>query len=196
MKFYVNPASLATQINKIKNIEITEVEAEDLLLGIQSRIELYLGFCPLVTEYREKYMSNEQGCIALKKYPVISVLDTKVVRGRLTGRPFRINDAIAAWRGGTTVYVGSAYTLIEILYEAGLEPLPQIFKEVARDLAIACVNPENTISESFQSPTRDITSVSIPGGLSQSFRLGQTVPTTIFERICVPLEPYKRKNIF
>lgn len=169
------------------------VRLEELLLRVQSRLELWLGYSPLPNDYRERRMSNGKGLIRLNFYPVINVTEMETLAGRILGKPFNVRESLALWRGRTTLDVGMPNILVEVSYRAGFDPLPEVFEQVLLDLLAESLDGGVA---GLEEPTKDVTSLSVPGGLSQSFKLGETQPGSRFERICAPLERYRKKMEF
>jgi len=167
----------------------------ELLIRVQSRLELWLGYSPMPNDYRERLMSKGNGQVRLNFYPVINVTDMEVLSGRILGRPFHVRKALGLWRGRTTLDLGMPEILVEVSYRAGFDPLPEVFSQVLLDLAGEALKLGGDVT-ALEGPTKDVTSLSVPGGLSQSFKLGETEPGSRFERICAPLERFRKKMEF
>jgi len=109
------------------------------------------------------------------------------------------------WRQDRRLYMGSAGMVVRVRYTAGLQPIPRIFTTVALTVFNQAMerSPAGDISFlEIPHQEREVSSISLPGGLSKSFRTyrpntpsasgsGAGGSITELDRLLAPLERYR-----
>ncbi len=161
-----------------------------------------MGFRAAPTKYTEILTSNARGVVLVYQHPVISIEKVECMLPHLVGKPEATLDPRAVWAGKRTLAVGYGEGVnYRVTYTAGLDPLPKIFSDVIFNL----------LGKAFQAgglnfldaPVRDLTNVALPGGLSQTYRIGGSGGgqggggggDTELGRALAPLMRYRRKVI-
>lgn len=175
-------------------IEVTEELIKD-----------WLGYDPNLKEYIEKLKSNERYLVTLNYYPISEVKSVNILLPEQPPKPLNYLETNSLWYGNHTIYVPYKNTMVEVNYLAGFDPLPSLF-EITIYLIIEyllSVNSQYPDVSSLSEPTKDISSLSLPGGLSKSYKYGDTKDNsksnysgTQFDRLMTPLKRYKRQYKF
>lgn len=202
----------------------TVEQLENILIEIEIRLDEWLGYRAAITDYEETYKATNHGTVLLANHPVIDVSKLLIQRSIL-GEPdydVPIDLLKSIWRHGRTIDIGfdcninyrsqfgltypALYPLlgdapvVKVFYTAGLDPTPPIFASVVYATllkAIAATGLSGDLSF-LDEPTRDTASLSLPGGLSKSFKIGggakSEVPLgeTVLDRLFAPLARYRR----
>jgi hypothetical protein len=187
---------MLTEIGDIPPEKIpTPVKLQYLMSRISAKIENFLGFNPLPTVYIESTQTNEDGFITLTKYPVLNVLEIKQLYGSMPPSPFQILNTSSIWGKDTRLYIGARNATVEVRYEAGFRPMPDEFVDAMFRILRDSISEYGGNLDFLSTPTRDISSLSVPGGLSQSFQLGKSSDEaggTQLDRYLNELAKYKR----
>ena len=190
-----------------------------LIPQIDEIIDKYLEKSLAPSIYEETKVSNYRGEIVLNYYPVLQIigvyflyvkpgLAADVAAREASWKDNNINDTIFVpftWNNRQTIYVPEN-TYCACRYWAGYDPLPPEAASVAysilkmmieESLSTGSINP--TLDELYE-PTRDVASLSLPGGLSQSFQLGKiedrannNFSGTMLGRLLSPLNKYRSR---
>lgn len=194
------------------SVDVTSVD--DLTLGLllesfEIMLDSWLGYRAAVTQYSEWVRTDNYGVGQLANYPVISVSGVELPQDQIVGRvpPAPVPAVNTVWdrfsvlsTGRARIPFGSGYAAMTVrtTYTAGYDPVPPLFKLVVFNMLQAAVKSGQPLGDvSFLSdPVRDVSSISLPGGLSKSFRLGAASSggggETQLDRLLKPLSPYRR----
>ena len=93
--------------------------------------------------------------------------------------------------------MGLANVFIRVTYVAGYDPLPKLFPQCMYQMLLKALENNSPDLNWLEEPTRDITSLSLPGGLSHSFKLGNSESrkdklSRNIDRLLAPLDKYRR----
>ena len=176
----------------------TPAKLQTLLRRIAAKIKSFLKFEPLPSIYVEQTVTSEDGLITFSHYPVLRVLEVVHRYGAQPPEPFRLLKPYSLWAGDTRYYVGAYLAAIEVRYEAGFDPMPPEFIDAVLSILRDAIMEHGGRLDFLDTPTRDVTSLSVPGGLSQSFQLGKTKDGegTQLERYLADVAVYQRKFEF
>lgn len=164
----------------------------------------WLGYNPENQLYEEKLKSNDRYLIQLSYYPVQQVESVDILLPEQPPTPLTLHEGTGLWYGKHTIRVPYKNVLAKITYWAGFDPLPQLFEItifIIIDYLLSINNSYPDIS-ALNKPTKDISSLSLPGGLSRSYKYGNTKSSnssyagTEFERLMTPLKRYRRQYRF
>jgi len=179
---------------------------DDILEGIESRLDTWLGYTAAPTQYQEIIHSDWNGNILLAHFPVLSVLEVIHVGDILVPATTTLVYSVSAlWRQGRTLRLGAfPGTPYRITYTAGYDPVPKEFGRVVFATLRATIKAGGTSGDlSFlDEPTKDVSSISIPG-LSKSFQIGKrggggsgsSIEGTQSEKLFKSLESYRLRYI-
>lgn len=201
-------SNLKSKLIQSKEFDNNSLPSDDTLsLFIEvseSLIIDWLGYNPELQQYTEKLKANDRCLVNLSYYPVSKVDSIIVLLPEQPPKPLDIVDVGGLWYGKHTIYVNYKNTLVEVIYWAGFDPLPSLF-EVTIYLLInnlLSINSDFPDISTLNEPTKDISSLSLPGGLSKSYKYGNTKSSsssyagTKLERILTPLRKYRRQYRF
>jgi len=171
-----------------------------MLEDIQYRIDNWLGYSMLPKEYVARLVPNHMGYLTINNQaPVIKVVEVKRIHP-VFGDAI-LTSAYWTWDGKRTIEIiyvlgiSSSGLNYEVRYQAGYYQIPPIFENIAFALLRHAVK-NNCDTFSLEEPTRDLTSVNLPGGMSQQFKLGENKNASLgtwFERYVQPLGRYKQR---
>ena len=172
-----------------------------LITLIEIEIASWLGWSPVLTEYRETVLTTGAGACLTSAYPIVQLISitSKNSQHGFSGTPIDY-----AWSGSLrTISTGIPAEYVRLVYQAGLQPMPAIFGVVALNLCMKAI--ENDFLESgnldFLSESNDrLKSISLPGGLSTSY---QDIPQSssqvsnpaglrLIDKFLAPLMDYQR----
>lgn len=171
---------------------------------VNNLITDWLGYNPKKQLYNEKLRSNNNYMIQLSYYPVQQVESISILLPERPPTELSLLEETGLWYGKHTVRVPYKNTLAVIKYWAGFDPLPSLF-EITTFLVIdylLSINSSYPDISVLNQPTKDISSLSLPGGLSRSYKYGSTKSSnsiyagTEFERLMTPLKRYRRQYKF
>ena len=153
---------------------------EDLLFIIELaeiRFEEWLGRRLVVTNYLERQRTNSKGVCLVRNFPVLEVHQVTLVpidQFGTSASPLTLGRFRGTWWQGRRINTGRSGVVVEVSYTAGLDPLPRILYSVFYQLVYSILSTTGTTGDlSFlDAPTKDVASVSLPGGLSKSYRIG------------------------
>jgi hypothetical protein len=155
-----------------------------LIHGIEERIDTYLGYHAAVTSLNSRVLVNQRGLALLPYYPVQEVNEIEIL---FPGRPsISVGSFKAAsyWLGDRRLKVPYSGCYINCSYKAGYDPLPEIFSDVVLQIltemlaAMAASELEGgsggiaSALAYLGDRSSFVQSTNLPGGLSQSFALG------------------------
>jgi hypothetical protein len=158
---------------------------EQLLRSLEVRVDEWMGYRLAPTRYIKERPCQTNGILHLEYYPVLDVISVKrVVAGFLgTASPKpQLWDVPTLWEGGRNIKVPSqGRDRYRVEYLAGYDPIPPIVKETLLNLLKAffvnyqgdpaIASPADLLAH-LNTLTRDLTQVNLPGGISQTFRVG------------------------
>lgn len=174
-------------------------DLEEVLEIIEIRLDSWLLYRAAPTDYVEIYKITDSGVVNLSNYPVLSV-SSIVIKSILQGQTDQAiptSSMKSVWQSGRTLSFGipnrptfqfqlqpgapgilpfrNANATLEVQYRAGLDPLPREFKLVVFSILMKALQESGLSGDlSFlDTPTRDVSSLSVPGGLSKSYQLGK-----------------------
>lgn len=155
----------------------TEAWLAEIIADIQALIDDWLGQPLGIAEYKQNTVSNRHGSVRLHRTPVAAV---KSVLYYIPHQPNRdplpatpVNGATPFWQPGDNfIYTSMPYTSLEIVYEAGLDPLPRQAGMSVWQLLLAMDEAGGLLSGDsgiLIQPASSISSLSVPGGISKSW---------------------------
>lgn len=182
----------------------------DLLILLEIRVDGWLGRRMAVEEYTERLISNSVGVALMRQYPVIEVIEAWWYRDAFPGHeqtgfpnPIAVSTV---WRQNRNLQFPSAGTPIRVTYRAGYDPVPSIFGQIMYQLlkvAIAKGGLDFNDLSFLDEPVKDVASLSVPGGISKTFRVGGGAAasgadagkgsSTTLGRILAPLDRYRKR---
>lgn len=183
-------------------------ELSEIILGIEDRIDEWLGRRVAPTQYTETGVTNHKGIALMTHYPVLSVEEIALYPDVAVGaepQPIEPGRIAGIWRQDRRLYLWSHGLVLRVRYTAGLEPIPRIFTAVSLEVLSKVLEKSPTGSLGFLElpfEEREIASISLPGGLSKSFRThrpgnpkgsgsGAGGSITELDRLLAPLERYR-----
>lgn len=192
-----------------------------LLRGIETRIDEWLNWRPALTRYTEYLTPNQSLHLYLNHAHPKSIVSVKSrdhrfiktseeaiaekeanppvnedTEYKLGVHAFWDNESrirISSWHNTLNPYRRDFFKF-EVVYYAGLDPLPPIFSEVVYEILVGAIDNEGSLAFLYE-PTSDTQSLSLPGGLSESKKLSDTGSKNQLERFLQPLQRY-RKTLF
>jgi hypothetical protein len=151
----------------------------------------WLGRCLLPSIYQERLNANYNCLIFLPQHPVIQIDSVNQISPPTC---YGFQSCQYVWNGQQAIEVGIP-GLYEVVYRAGLSNISPVFGRQQYLIVKKLLQEGLGI---LGEPTKTITSVGLPGGLSQSFRRGSEstkVGTTILDELMLPLFRWKRKVV-
>lgn len=156
---------------------IDKIEA--FLRVLEIRIDSWFGCRIAPCEYVQERPSNNNGIIVLANYPVLEVKDVELRWVRVAPKQSPAYTKIdVLWEGGRIIYTPTKGDYYRIKYVAGYDPIPDQIKECLIGLLFRffTLSPGDfNVGKLLQftiSPRKDLTNVSLPGGIGQTFRVG------------------------
>lgn len=195
-------------------LEESDIPSDNRLSLMIERVEKYLnhwlGRSLLPTLYKDILQCTRYGKVSLREYPVLAVVEVKhilpsVVKDELQDQlakeldpkeagydEYRRNQASGYRLGDTIVDTGITHGWVEVIYWAGYDPLPTILEDVIVHALSFVINEGSATA--LMRPLRQVTSQSLPGGLSQSFKLPDSRKDDYYflDFFFSPLEKYKK----
>ena len=158
---------------------------ESLLRSLEVRLDEWVGYRIAPTKYVKERPCQLNGVLTLEHYPVLEIISVKrIMSGWLGGKDLKpvLEEVEVFWAGGRNIRVPSVTReRYRTEYIAGYDPIPPIIKETLLNLLKAfflnyqgnplAVSPSNLLAH-LNTLTRDLTQVNLPGGISQTFRVG------------------------
>lgn len=185
------------------------VEALALVLdSLEAYLVNWLGYYPGVREYEEVLPLNVNSVVTLTNFPVIGVESIALYQDYLPHvhtMPIQVLEVPTIWRQGRTLPIPAcSCRWVKVRYTAGM-PVPKevavaMFQLLRKALEEGGISGD--LSFLFE-PTRDVTSISIPG-MSKSWALGGANAAnnngggstgTIGDRMLRMLQPLRRNYI-
>lgn len=182
----------------------------DLLTSLEIRLDGWLGRRMAVEEYTERLIANSNGVALMRHYPVIDVLEAWWYRDAFpgheqTGSPNPISVS-TVWRQNRNLQFPLAGTPIRVTYRAGYDPVPPVFGQTMYQLLKVVISKgglDFSDLSFLDEPVKDVASLSVPGGISKTFRVGGSAAangadsskdgSTILGRILAPLDRYRKR---
>lgn len=189
----------------------TEPQLEFLLTLIEQEMNEALQWRPAPTSYRELTRTNERGIAFVTYTPVIkisSVMAASVVHPGYQSSPAQPVPIYSSWLSDNRLETQIHNAPVQIEYVAGFHPIPPLFGLTAFQILNKVLKTTGTTGDlSFLSqPFQQVTSISLPGGLSKSFsKVGGSgggsatasePPATELSQLLKPLDSYRRRFIF
>lgn len=174
---------------------------ESVLEEVEARIDGWLGMRMAVTRYTETLRANDNGIGLTNQYPIARIISAESVAWQSVGLSVPTQPrAMVSWEGAVrTVQVGSCQQ-IRLTYEAGYEPLPSILVSIVYTiLRRSAANGASIDLDWLDKPVRDAQSITLPGGLSKTFKVSSGsasaqdgAGTSELDRLMMPLSRYRR----
>lgn len=200
----------------VNNSGLTIASLTEVLEAIETRIDEWNHYRVAPTTYEERLRTNDSGNLLLTNYPVISLSSVYLYNDFNAGfnnpNPLEIKiDSI--WRQDRRLYVGSPLSACKVTYTAGYDPIPPIFGQVVLAVLQQVIKKSGSGADGLSvdlsfldEPTRDMTQLSLPGGLSKTYRIagggssgsggnGSDTAVSQLDRLLAPLKRYRRKFI-
>jgi hypothetical protein len=180
-----------------ENVPSVETIA-DVLERLEIRVDEWFDYSIAPTEYTERLTSNGRGLVLVHNYPVISILKVTQISPRSAPNALVFVNPQTLWDGKRTLFVGDLGGInYDVTYIAGYDPIPKLLVDSIFGL----------LTQVFQSggldfldrPVRDLTNVSLPGGLAQTYRVAEPKSgadgggATELDRALASLAKFKRK---
>jgi hypothetical protein len=140
----------------------------------------------------------------MRQSPVISVEDIVLVpiqQYGYTATPLSLGPFLANWWQGRKINTGRPEVTIRVTYTAGIDPIPPIvgmtFFQLAKEIAVKGGGVDTGF---LYQPTSDVQSISLPGGISKSFKVADTktgsdagpgLGTSVLDRTLSPINRYR-----
>lgn len=157
----------------------TEAALQFVLDLLALRLESWLGYQAYRHRVEEILIVNRRYRLVLSEYPVLDVHRVESIYGKVVATPsvatfYSVSTGIWPGQRGVDVPFPPG-TECRVCYEAGYDPLPPEFG-LAMFLLLRRALQTSGISGDLaflDEPTRDMSSLSLPGGVSKSFQLGK-----------------------
>jgi|GEM_PF-1659680 len=154
----------------------------------------------------ELYRVNHKGYVSLLHYPVVEVISASyAIVGLDLFQPIPVSYISRLRRGHQSLSFGTRFIgrNVKISYHASnLEEngrLPRVFYRAAMQIVLRALERSGTSGDLLflSDPTRDTSSISLPGGLSESYQLGKAAGLQggiagEGDRLMKELNPYRR----
>ncbi|MBW4514559.1 MAG: hypothetical protein KME11_04980 [Timaviella obliquedivisa GSE-PSE-MK23-08B] len=168
---------------------------EFFLEQIESRMDEWIGYRVASMEYSETVCSSDSTLALLTYYPLIAVNSVE----NAPGQPPRSLPLLDKMAIGDIRLIDLQYphTCFKVLYNAGLQPVPKIFTDVAFEILAKVFELSAGSLAMLSQPVRDTEEISLPGGLKKKYKVGGSDrPSgnnggTELDRLMLPLEQYK-----
>jgi hypothetical protein len=159
-------------------------DLEIFLYGLEAIFDAWVGHRIAPAPYTEEKTSNTNGIITLSKYPVIQVKQVQLrilaVEANNSILPPRYTKTEVLWTGGRTIQVFYPGDVYLVDYVAGSVEIPLQLKKCLFNLIKKMLQEKpgaldvNFLNAFCSTPNRDLISVHLPGGIGQTFRVGET----------------------
>lgn len=195
-----------------------DANLEAMLRSLEERFDEWLGYRLAPTKYIKERPCQLNGILTVEHYPVLQILSVKRIITGWIGSQSNPNpqlwDVNAQWMGGRNIRVPSnGRERYRVEYVAGYDPIPPIVKEVLLNLLKSffanyqgdplAISTGDLLAH-LNTLTRDLTQVNLPGGISQTFRVGdpsggskgggQPGGGTELDRALLPLLKFKMRR--
>lgn len=169
-----------------------------ILERIEVKIDNWMRYRIAPTTYVEQQDTNTEGQFLVYNYPILAVKEVQHLLPALVALipgPVRY-DSATMWRGGRTIGL-FAFGRFEVTYVAGLSPIPPAIKECVLKILYMALTKHDYLLMFLAESIRDMTSLGLPGGLSQSFKRTNYKKDvfTELDRILGDVSIYRRKII-
>ena len=195
----------------VEGIGVNNLNIQQLLDRIEFKINAVLDRSLAIQEYRETLKPTHYGELFLKHWPITQVLTVEEIRYKIVkqtpdiiaakraGQAVDDNELIAAnayWQPNSQVVCvqNNAGTYV-VTYMAGYDPIPSEAVEATYLILKSCLSQQGDLSWLDQ-PVRDRTSLSLPGGLSSSFKIADTGAKTQLERLLSGLTRFQPSGFY
>ncbi len=169
---YISPPEMRSYL-ETHNILLSLEEVTELQQLVISKIESWLNYRPVLSQYVEKARASEVGIIRLRYYPVQKIVRVRTLQGSSNPWDESWAEGSAQWWGSHYLYGAYPYTLTEITYQAGYNPIPDRFILALKNVMLAVYKNYNGDAAQLDNPVSDVKSIKLPGGVSQTFVTGE-----------------------
>ena len=171
----------------------------------EARLEAWLGRRIGPTNYLDRYKTDIYGVCLLRHFPVLDVNKITMVpieRFGYAASPLTLGPFLGNWWQGRKISTGRPQVTVEISYVAGVDPIPRIITHTFYQLVYSILKNSGTTGDlSFlDTPTRDVASISLPGGITKSYKIpdakvlaggGTAIGTSQLDRLLTPLAGHR-----
>lgn len=176
----IEPSQARSRLIAIGDYTEENAPSEEALAFVLDNLETYLvdwlGYYPGIQEYEEVLPLNVNSLVILTNFPVISIESVALYQDylpHLHTLPVQVLEVHTIWRQGRVLPIPAcSCRWVQVRYTAGMT-VPKEVSLVLFQLLRKALEEGGTsgdLSFLFE-PTRDVTSVSIPG-MSKSWALG------------------------
>lgn len=167
-----------------------------------TRMEQWLGRRIAIATYTRNLSSDRFGMIRLPVPHVQAVESVVMLMSQTQSKAIDLTDVIELWDGDRRIETGFPSTKFEVVFTAGLDPVPDAVLDSLFDLLLYAISRDATLRSldlsQLDRPDREVEQVSLPGGLSKKF----AVPTpsedgseaSVIDRILDSIAPYRRQG--
>ena len=168
-----------------------------LIESLENRVDAWLDCCVSPKLYIRKIRSDRQGLLMLNDTPVLEIIQLECLLSYFTSNPGTPIATAGLWDGGNYLRTGMSNAYFRVTYRAGYALIPEVFETTIFEALAIALQPENLATglEFLSRPTADITSLTLPGGVSQTFQVSKTegASATNEGRLFQRLIPFRRK---
>lgn len=174
-----------------------------VIVPFELEMETWLTWSPVRQTYTELQTTDEQGMVRLQQMSVLHVQSVKHVLPMDVQKGEReLLEGSGWWRVESTLLRTSVVQgRVQVVFEAGLDPLPPVFATTVLRSIRAIVRKtglSGDLSFLWDSP-ESVGSISLPGGLSKSLR-GSSAESrkdddSELAKLLFPLRLYRRKFV-
>ena len=174
---------------------------ERILERLEVRIDTWLGYHAPVKTYQEKHRTNHRGTITLRQFPVIDIERVMMFWDvdPLVPEHSSPEEVSAWWRHDTVLYTTFHDAVMEVTYQAGLDPLPRQFELAVLDLVEEILKKDGDTSFLDEAYHAGVSSLGVPG-INKSWQLGKVDNpaggTNLDKYLGRYLETYRRKYVY
>lgn len=152
----------------------SDAEVDDLLAQVHSIMDAWLNWHVARRQYSERLQSGSSGAFRASNLPILKVISVQTVPTEDDEQP---EDMGYRW-DGSDAYIYADYNLADtpadVVYEAGLDPLPAVFKIAAlRVLLKAMEFADGDVYEAdfswVNSNQQEVRSLTLPGSVKREF---------------------------
>ena len=165
-----------------------EDNLESMLQALEVRFDEWMAYRLAPIQYVQERYCQLKGMITVEHYPVLEIISVKrIIAGEINNKGVpkpKLIETNALWEGGRNIKVAfqtQERCRYRIEYVAGYDPVPPIVTATLLNLLKSFflnyqgdptkASPSDLLAQ-LGTLTRDLTQVSLPGGISQSFRVG------------------------
>jgi hypothetical protein len=187
------------------SLELLELGLSDLEIVVDG----WAGYRIAPTQYTERLTTNAKGEAIMTYYPVLSVENLMSFQDHAVGispLPIPKVQIASIWRQNRRLFFNVRNVPFEVTYVAGIDPLPREVTQAVWSLLLKVIE-ERALGGDLNflnTADREVASISIPGGLSKSFRYptssssgnsNRQQPQTVLDKILMGIDKYRRRTI-